>query len=167
MLAVSTACVCAWDWRSVRRTVSWPEPQPDFINQSEKHVQPLKSGLKTLLTVFLWCLLLCLNDLSQFVLSAFFFYVLFSSFCVCCWKMPLSFSFSFSWSAEKVLSLRTSDSSTWISKQCLLKQRAWKVVMIYRIIPVETQELMCLHDSPISSSHYMATDRLMPDASSL
>lgn len=48
-----------------------------------------------------------------------------------------------------------------ISKQYLFKQGPWKVVMIYSIIPVETQELLCLHDSSVSSSHYMATDGLM------
>ena len=39
--------------------------------------------------------------------------------------------------------------------------------MIYSIIPVETQELLCLHDSSVSSSHYMATDGLMSGTASL
>lgn len=70
MLADSTkrvwVCVCAsvWGFSGARWAVSWPEPQPDFINQGRKRVQPLKLGLKTLLAVFLWCLFLHLNALS-------------------------------------------------------------------------------------------------------
>ena len=54
-----------------------------------------------------------------------------------------------------------------ISKQYLFKRGPWEVVMIYSIIPVETQELLCLHDSSVSSSHYMATDGLMSGTASL
>lgn len=103
------------------------------------------------------------RSFSVCVVCLFFF---FSSFLCTCWKC-LCLSLSPACSADKFLSLRRSECSTGILKQCLFKQRVWKVVMIYSIIPVETQELMCLHDSSISSFHYMATDRLMPDATSL
>lgn len=78
-----------WGWSGATWAARWPEPQPDFINQGRKRVQPLKLGLKTLLAVFLWCLFLRLNALSPLVLLA-----LFSSFLPPCWRCPLAVSAS-------------------------------------------------------------------------
>lgn len=58
------AYVCVWGFYGARWAVSWPKPQPDFINQGRKCAQPLTLGLKTLLTMLLPCLFLPFSALS-------------------------------------------------------------------------------------------------------
>lgn len=59
-------CVCVFvrGLGSTRWAVSWPKPQPDFINHGRKRAQPLTLGLKTWLSTFLPCLLLRLGACS-------------------------------------------------------------------------------------------------------
>lgn len=59
-------CVCVFvrGLGSTRWAVSWPKPQPDFINHGRKRAQPLTLGLKTWLSTFLPCLLLRLGARS-------------------------------------------------------------------------------------------------------
>lgn len=115
--------------------MSWPKPQPDFINQGRKRVQPLMPGLKTLLAVFLRPSV----SQSQCSFSACVVGLIFLTSLSSCRQCLYCLSASLS---HALLINSVSE----ISKQYLLEQDVRKVIMVYGIIPVETRELPYLHE---------------------
>lgn len=170
-------CVCVRGSGGARWAVSWPEPRPDFINQGRKRVQPLKAWPKDFARCLPCdvCFSVSLLPFPQLVLSASFSSSLSisPSLSGCPPPRRLSVCASHTRSADKSalrahqIAAQGFQNNTSSSRLLLLVvevvvEGLWKVVMIYSIIPVETQELLCVHDSSVSSPHYVATDGWMP-----